>query len=297
MFANHVTFRELGGKLRAYALFRGAGMAPETALARTSRLNPWSRLFVLEGIGYARGNAGCPPAGSEEGALIPLTMGWGLAQAERSLRSAPARSRAGESLRSFAAACRELAPPGLAGAAFEGLGLVARLRWARAVPSLARALGEADGDLEARFWHGVGRGLFFVPGDAIPYGSPSGRALERALREPPPGLGRANALAGLAWAITLICLPHPGVLDRFLRRHSGRIADADSFRHGLAAAALVWCRSAGQDALLERFLAYPAQAPEQWQSWVRRPCERALDEQYPVLLRDGGWADLFRVMP
>ena len=163
----------------------------------------------------------------------------------------------------------------------------ARLQWARAVPALARALGETDGDLEARFWHGVGRGLYFLP---------AGRPLARALREPPHALGRANAMAGLAWAITLICLPHPGVLDRFLSRHCGRIEDADSFRHGIAAAALVWCRSAGQDELLHRLLAYPSQAPERWQAWVRRPCERALGEQFPILVRDGGWDELFRVM-
>jgi hypothetical protein len=288
MLFDQQTFRELGSKLRAYTLFRGAGMAPERALARTARLNPWPRLFVLEGIGYAWGNAGCPPASSEESALIPLTMGWGLALAGRSMRSARAGITPGESLRSFAAACREFAPPGLSGAAFEGLGLVARLQWARSVPVLARALEEIDCELEACFWHGVGRGLYFLP---------AGRPLARALREPPHALGRANSLAGLAWAITLIGLPHPGVLDRFLHRHSGRIEDADSFCQGIAAAALVWRRSAGQDALLQRFLAYPSQAPERWQAWVRRPCERALDERYPVLLRDGGWADLFRVMP
>ncbi|HSS77112.1 MAG TPA: hypothetical protein VLV54_10235 [Thermoanaerobaculia bacterium] len=291
-----VAFRELAAKLRAFALFRGAGMAPERALARTARLSPWPRLFVLEGIGYAWGNAGWPPQSSEEGALIPLTMGWGLALAVRSFRSARARITPEESLRSFAAACRELAPPGLAGVAFEGLGLVARLQWARAVPSLARALGETDADLEARFWHGVGRGLFFLPGDTFLWGSSAGRALTRALHEPPAGLPRSNALAGLAMAITLICLPHPGVIDRFLSRHSGRIDDVDSFRCGIAAAALVWCRSAGQDEILQRLLAYPSQTPEHWQAWVRRPCERALGEHFPALVRDGGWDDLFRVM-
>src|SRR5258708_15797574 len=144
---HQATYRELAGKLRAFALFRGAGMAPETALARLARLNPWSRLFVLEGIGYARGNAGWPPHSTDEGELIPLTMGWGLAMAVRSMRSARARISPGDSLRSLAAACRELAPPGLAGAAFEGLGLVARLQWAKAVPAFAYALGEAGGDL------------------------------------------------------------------------------------------------------------------------------------------------------
>jgi hypothetical protein len=216
----------------------------------------------------------------------------------RALRSMRAGAPPGDSLRELAGVCRELAPPGLAGVAFEGLGLVARLRRAKAVPLFARVLAEMDGDLEAYFWHGVGRGLFFILGDAFPSGSPSGRALERALREPPPGLGRANALAGLAWAMSLICLPHPEILDLFLRRHASRIAEAEAggpIRQGVATAALMWCRSSGENGLLERFLAYPSEAPERWEAWIRRPCEQALDELFPALMRDGRWEDLFRV--
>jgi len=290
--------RELRCKVRAFSLFRLAGAAPERSIARLPRIDPWSRLFVLEGVGYVRGTAAGPPPAPDEAALIPVTMGWGLAQAVRALRSVRAGAPPIESFRELAGVCRELAPPGLAGVAFEGLGLVARLRRAKAVPLFARVLADMDRDLEAHFWHGVGRGLFFILADAIPCGSPSGRAFERALREPPPGLARANALAGLAWAMSLICLPHPEILDLFLRRHSSRIAEAeagDPIRQGVATAALMWCRSSGENGLLKRFLAYPSEAPERWETWVRQPCERAFDELFPALMRDGRWEDLFRV--
>jgi hypothetical protein len=284
--------RELRCKVRAFGLFRLAGAAPERALARSRRMDPWSRLFVLEGVGYVRGTAQRPPPVPEKDALIPMTMGWGLALAVRALASVRAGMPPGDSLRDLAAVCREHAPAGLAGVAFEGLGLVARLRRAEIVPLLGRTLADVDRDLEAHFWHGLGRGLFFILADAVSWGSPSGRALDRALREPPHALGRANAQAGLAWALTLICLPHPELLDLFLRQHSRRIEDGEAFRHGVAAAALLWCRSAGQDALLDRFLAYPSEA---WEAWVRRPCERALGELLPALRRNGSWEELFRV--
>jgi hypothetical protein len=287
--------RELGSKVRAFRLFRRAGAAPETALARASREDPWSRLFLLEGVGYAWGIAGRPLAAVDAEAAIPLTMGWGLAQAERAIESVKEGETPAESLGRLAAVCREHSPPGLAGVAFEGIGLVARMRSPHRVQLLARALAELGGDLEARFWHGLGRGLFFILKDAGPWGSPSGRALNRALREPPHDLGRANALAGLAWAMTLICLPLPEVLDLFLCQHSARIEDVEAFRQGIAAAALLWHGAAGRGTLLDRFLAHASQAPGRWRSWVRRPCERALGERFPALMQDGSWEDLFRV--
>ncbi|MFY9826212.1 MAG: hypothetical protein WAM82_32910 [Thermoanaerobaculia bacterium] len=293
-----LTCRELRCKVQAFSLFRLAGAAPERALARVPRVDAWSRLFVLEGVGYVRGTASGPQPVPDAAARIPVTMGWGLALAVRTLRSVSAGAPPAEALRDLAGVCRDLAPPGLAGVAFEGLGLVARLRGPKAMPLLARVLAEMDGDLEAYFWHGVGRALFFILGDAFPFGSPSGRALERALREPSSGLGRSNALAGLAWAMSLIGLPHPEILDLFLRRHASRIAEAEAcepISQGIAKAALMWCRSAGQDAVLDRFLAYPSEAPERWETWVRGPCERALDELLPALMLDGCWEELFRV--
>ena len=290
-----IIWRELRCKVRAFTLFRRAELAPEATLARASRLDPWSRLFLLEGVGYARGNAGRPLPDLGAAGAIPLTMGWGLSQAVRAIRSVKRGEPPVAPLGRLAAVCREQSPPGLAGVAFEGVGLVARLRSHSRVQALARALAVLGGDLEASFWHGLGRGLFFVLGDAMPWRSSAGRALDRALTEPPHLLGRINALAGLACAMTLVCLPLPEALDLFLCQHAARIEEAEAFRQGIAAAVLLWRGTTGPGTLLDRFLAYPSEASGRWEAWVRRPCERALGERLPALIAKGSWEELFRV--
>jgi len=290
-----IIWRELRCKVRAFTLFRRAELAPEATLARASRLDPWSRLFLLEGVGYARGNAGRPLADLGAAGAIPLIMGWGLSQAVHAVKSVKRGEAPAAPLGRLAAVCREQSPPGLAGVAFEGVGLVARHKSPNRVQALARALADLGGDLEAQFWHGLGRGLFFVLGDAVPWGSPSGRALDRALREPPHTLGRINALAGLAWAMTLVCLPFPEALDLFLCQHAARIEDVEAFRQGIAAAVLLWRGTAGPGALLDRFLAHTSEASGHWEAWVRRPCEQALGERLPALMQEGSWEDLFRI--
>jgi hypothetical protein len=285
---------ELIDKLEAFELFQSARGKPDLEIARAWRLDPWSRLWVLEGVGYSLGLAGGALPSADPAALIPLGTGLGLGLAARSLNGLRAGSLAG-GLRAFAACCRDATPPGLAGAAFEGLGLAVRTLVPTLAPGIGRALADLDRGLEGLFWHGVGRALFFVPTNILPLGDPSGRAVDKAWREPPCDSGRRNALAGLGWAMTLVGLRHPRALDDFLFCHADGIPAPDAFSHGVAAAVQVWARSAGRDELLDRFLSHPSVAPGIWDAWVRHPCERALVEIFPVLERGGQWEELFRV--
>src|SRR5262245_21967009 len=108
-----IIWRELRCKVRAFTLFRRAELAPEATLARASRLDPWSRLFLLEGVGYARGNAGRPLADLDAADAIPLIMGWGLSQAVRAVKSVKQGAAPGPALANLAAACCEHSPPGV----------------------------------------------------------------------------------------------------------------------------------------------------------------------------------------
>jgi len=287
-------WRELDNRLRAFELFQSAGLDLGRELARMGSLDPWSGIWVAEGLGYALGMAGrpLPLDGLPERTWIPAHTGMGLALAGRAVESGEASA-----LRAFVERCRALSWPGLAGAAIEGLGLAARTLRPDLVPGLGRVLEDLGEDLVARFWHGLGRGLFFVPTNAAPWGDPPRRALEKVWREPPHGPGRRNALAGLGWAMTLVDLRSPELLDRFLRRHATELPPDGAFSHGVAAAVLVWAQWAGRDALLEAFLSHAATDPALWDLHVRHPAERALGHLLPALRRDGRWEDLFRVRP
>jgi hypothetical protein len=113
-----------------------------------------------------------------------------------------------------------------------------RPRW---VPTFAASLADIGGDAEAGFWHGVGRGLFFVSAENLPWGNRSARLLAKAVGEPPHELGRANALAGLGWVMTMAWILDPDILDATLG-HEHLIEDAEGFQHGVSGAALTWCR-------------------------------------------------------
>ena len=79
-----------------------------------------------------------------------------------------------------------------------------------------RGLSAIDPDIVGYFWHGVGRGLYFLPINALPCSSSTWRAVEMAHEEAPHTLGRLNALGGLAWAVTLVNIRHPAILEAFL---------------------------------------------------------------------------------
>jgi len=287
---------ELSDKLEAFLLFQRAAAAPEVHPGLAGHLDPWSRLWVLEGWGYSLGARGGSLRQADPEALIPLSTGFGLALAVGAVEGLQAGHER-VALRRFAERCRAALPSGLAGAACETLGLATRTLYPRRAEAIASALEELGEGFEAHFWHGLGRALSFVPTNVLPVGDPSKRALVKAVSEPRGDSGRRNALAGLAWAMTLVGFRHPQVLGRFLHAHAGHIPAPDAFTQGIAAAVLVWVQSSGPGAPLETFLSYASADPRLWDSWVRRPCLQALDLRLPELERNGRWEDLFRVAP
>ncbi|HBL30304.1 MAG TPA: hypothetical protein DD490_26010 [Acidobacteria bacterium] len=281
--AGGLAWREVGNRLEAFDLFRRAeavaglpaGAPLGERLARILARDPWSALFVAEGLGYAEGlrlggSAGTLPAG----ALIPLHTGLGLHLAEAVLAeiavSSPAA--AGKALEHFVGRCRALSRAGCEEALLEQLGLAARALDARHLGALDRLCAAVDRSLCELFWHGVGRGLYFAPMNLLPWGEPGARALDEAL-EAPHALARANAVAGLGWALALVNFRHPSVLESFLLGQAHRLGDLeDALAQGIAMAALTWWQAAGREARPGELLAH-APAPRAARLWER--CVRA----------------------
>src|SRR5204863_338812 len=156
----------------------------------------------------------------------------------------------------------------------------------RMIPKLDQELVKIDQDLVAYFWHGVGRGIYFAPTNVLPDGNSSGRALKMTCQEPPHELGRRNALAGLAWAVTLVNIRHPEILERFLRHYVSQIDDRDAFINGVSSSVIIWRDSTVNDPSLEAFLKYQPGSSDgnlvgHWEQMVRRPCLKALEDIYP----------------
>src|SRR6185369_8249429 len=102
-------------------------------------------------------------------------------------------------------------------------------------PQMLRRLDDQlerkDENLRDYFWHGGGRGIYFTATNLLPDGH-TGRALGMISAEPPHESGRRNALAGLAWAMTLVNFRHPEILAHFLNHYESRFASHDAFING-----------------------------------------------------------------
>lgn len=240
-------WRELGNKVAAYSLFRRGWLAatvrpgaPVTRrLDRAASRDAWSRLFVTEGLAYARAAEAAPAETLPDWALAPWHFGLGLALAVRALPDLARAARRDEldaALAGFTRRALRAAVPGWEEAVLQGLGFAARLVRPRLIDRLDEAFRPLDPSLRGTFWHGVGRGLYFAPDRALPRQGPAARALQEALDRPPDGEARGHTLAGLGWAITLINLRHPEVLQAFLARHADDFPADGDFARGVAAA-------------------------------------------------------------
>ena len=272
-------------------------------LRRADALEPYRAVWTTEGLGYYLAARFCEQhmtprnllngeRGEEipEKALAALHSGMGLAIADRFLKTITPESHKStirKVIDQFLMACRDNARSGYLGAVYESLGLVTRNLYPQLIPKLDQELGKIGEDLVGHFWHGVGRGIYFAPTNFLPDGN-SGRAVKMTSQEPPHELGRRNALAGLAWAITLVNIRHPEILESFLKHHGDQLDDSDAFINGVSSAVIIWRDSTADDPSLEAFCNHQPDSSdttlvERWEQMVRHPCLRALEHIYTAL--------------
>jgi len=310
-------WRELENKLHAFEWFSLAGprlgldAAAPAPLARPAARaealpDAYTGLWAMEGLGYAgAGGAGAVPGGDRLGGLparaaVPLSTGAALAAAERLLAGVGMGERGeGETVEPgrWLERCRDDAGPGFAELAAEALGLVARTLHPWRLRGLDELLAAADPALADYLWHGAGRGLYFAPMHLLPWSGGCRRAFAKARSEPPHEAGRRNATAGLAWAVTLVNVRSPEVAEVSLAGCGEEPDVEQAVANGVSSALLVWRQWAGEDRLLDRFLAHRPPTAERAQRWRRRvvePCRAAIAASPAEPLRGGRLAALFR---
>jgi hypothetical protein len=319
-----LALQEFQNKLEAFSLFAhvdlvlqippGGEVSLPELVKRTEALEPYSSVWATEGLGYYVATKFCKQSatlrsllndergGIPERGLVALHSGMGLAIANRVMETISPASHESEIRRvlvQFVTVCRDNFSTGYLGAAYESLGLVTRNLYPQMIPKLDQQLRQIDGDLLAYFWHGVGRGIYFAPTNFLPDGNSSGRALKLTCEEPRHELGKRNALAGLAWAMTLVNIRHPEILEGFLKHHGSQLGDSDAFINGVGSSVVIWRDSTVDDSYLKAFCRYQPDSSdstlvERWERMVRRPCVRALESVYPALKARRRLGDAFR---
>ena len=285
---------------RAPSLVRGGGTLvhdPVPAIHDALAMDPWERLWVLEGLGYAAVRQGGMPRllGSPAvpvAAHIPLHTGCGLGLAADAVEGVTTGGGVGRAIETFANRCRQLSRPGGRGAMLEALGLAARtLR--PGVAGGVRARRRRDrGRLPPPLLLARRRPrplLRSQPVALMGDGQPAPRRAGRAARRGRPRRRRRRPRRATA----LVGLRTPAAVDRFLSS-----CDADvpphAVQHGISSALLLWAHANGVDAALERFLGYASPQPARWHEWVVEPAEHAMATRLPHVA-DGQFGELFRL--
>ena len=317
-----IAWAELHNKLQSFYLFEYIDLvldiSPEVEpslqelLNRASRLGSFFSVWATEGIGHyysdwhlARGSLpelllpgqdrrDLPPS-----SLIPLYAGLGLSLAESFLRIVDIEQiDTGIAVDRFIQHCQNNVRKGFAGEVCEALGLATRNLYPHLVNTIDLHLSQIDDALLAYFWHGVGRAIYFVPTNFPPFRNAPWKAVEMCLREPAHSLGKCNALAGFAWALTLVNLRKPEVMATFLKHHWKDVANSDAFANGVCSAVLVWHDCAPGDEDLDEFRRYAPPKSDTslvdlWTRFVTQACNDAL-RYHPIIAKRGVIGEIFR---
>jgi hypothetical protein len=119
--------------------------------------------------------------------------------------------------------------------------------------------------------------------------------------EPRHERGRQNAVAGFSWAVTLVNLRRPAVVESFLAHHAAPADPAHPVAQGVASALELWHEASGGSRELRAFVGHVA-APERravWERVVRAPLNDALRslERLGPEGRGARLRELFRYRP
>ncbi len=256
---SRVRWLELRNKMAAYRLFEGYTRAGGLDQATIVRLDTYSRLFAAEGYGYRNGSNVLHSELPRELSPIAVHAGVGLRLAEQTLTRIDRGEGKNDSLDQFLNACRENARAGFNGIMEESLGLVSRTLFPHLIESLDQRLRATSSSSGEYFWHGVGRGIYFVPQNVSPSRAAPWQGLRMCSTEPPHQTGKLNAHSGFCFALTLVNLREPDVLDVFCKHQA---ADLDECSDGINAAIAVWALSGGEVAIPEPLAAEYCCRPE-----------------------------------
>jgi hypothetical protein len=325
MFGTHLpgidhglAWREFTNKLESFGTFRYVDSvlnippqsdAPLCALIEKAvGLDPYLSVWATEGIGHyvterawqtgephALLTTECLPNHS----AVALHAGMGLSLAKRCFATLTPSSPTGQlddALRRFADLCAQNAQPGCFGIAFEALGLVAQTFMPELRLRLDRQITTMNPDWLDFFWHGVGRGAYFVPRSSV-----SWRAGALMPLRPPHDLARENVISGLAWPLALVNIRHPEIVAQFVTRHGNKLEESAAFAHGIAAALVVWTQATGGDPYFDGFAKHiPCSANKalvrRWQALIHNSIQEA-SRYAPDIRQHGQLEQLFRNQP
>jgi hypothetical protein len=314
---NQIAWQELQNKLQTFNLFAHIDLEFDLAQTNASlsqvvecalRLGPYRSVWAIEGVGHFYAESGdtlgtpinlkaetstLPPS-----SLVALHSGAGLSFAGRCLEAITSQRTDAQiraTLERFIVLCEKNSHEAYVGAAYEALGLAARNLHPHLLADIHHHLAEIDEELVAYFWHGVGRAIYFAPTNFLPDGETSRRLVKQVQQEAPNELARLDVLSGLVWALVLVNIRHPKVLESFVRDNVCEL-NREIFTSALCSAGVIWRDSSPEDkslSVLWKHQPSDVRVAELWAACVSVPCSKVVNQHYTAL-RNGGLGRLFR---
>lgn len=321
---SRVVWQEFGNKLAAFELFENvdsvlnlnanSGIPLSQLVEKTYALETYHSVWATEGLGHYQtemcwDQTGVPrnllresrPDALPARSLTALHAGMGLSLSNRLLKGigpGSSKKKIRDVLQEFVNLARDNSRPGYVGAAYEAFGLVTRLLYPHLVQIIDGELLEINENQAGYFWHGVGRAIYFTPTNFLPFNNSPWRAVAMAQREPTHETGRLNALAGLVWAMFLVNIRHPEILETLLKRQGSELSQNDALSNGVSSAIMIW-RDSTDDESFKALFEHQPKSPDPavvqlWTDQILQPCESALRRWYPVLKKHDCLGEVFR---
>jgi hypothetical protein len=319
-WTSYLSWLEIQNKLEVFLLVRNLpsilGLSPDKPrplpqlVHKAYELSAFAALWAVEGLGHYYADI-CwkendPPralltelqTSVPDQSLLMLHAGMGLSFAYRLLghlvRGSSA-SQVRETVNRFVALCRENSCDGYMGAAIEALGLVTRDFYPEMVRSISHSLLDIDAELAGFFWHGAGRALYFSRSYFLPLLGTPWRAIDS---EGATGMERTNLMAGLAWAVTLVNMRHPHIIEGVLSYYVQQSSLKDAFANGVSSSIIVREDTTPGASFVKSFCAHQSNCVvtgsfNLWRTLVAVPCEQAC-RTYPKIKKNRSLDQVFR---
>ena len=171
--------------------------------------------------------------------------------------------------------CRKNSRPGYGGAAVEAFGMATRfLHDAAFYRRVHEVLVELAPDCVPLLWRGCGRAVYFSPKNFMPGFAKPCRAIAMCNEEAPDEQCRQALLSGVAWAITLVNMETPEVMEWILANRDDYFADNPGFPTGVASAIVMRNDTTPGFPLIDRFRNHRPSDPhiaDLWEKSVKAP--------------------------
>jgi len=293
----------------------GKAFDPIKAIEKAYALGEYPDLWAVEGLGhdyamtfFSQWGHGKPVRGiltDGRASALPdksLTMmhaGLGMAFAQQLMNRISPYSSAADVrnvLQEFVTLVKNNSRKGYEGAAYESLGLLTRMWHSQMVNIVDQRLGEVEPEAVPYFWHGAGRVHYFLPMYFLPGLLSPWLAIER---EAPHELALLNMFAGLAWALTIVNVRQPKIMENFLKNHGHQITQPQAFSNGVMSTLIMGIDITPGDVYITSFLQYRPDPSDQrvaqlWDKLVGRPANDAVHHIYPELKKHGCLGKVFR---